>query len=401
VTSLSATSSAEIPRRSIVLLATAAFASAATTRITDSVLPQIADEFDVSIAAVAIVASVYTFAYGSFQALFGPVGDRFGKYRIVLFICMASVVTATACGLSGSFNGIIFARLISGMTSAAIIPLSMAWIGDVVDYEERQPILARFMFGQVLGVLAGQIGGGILGEYFGWRASFFVLAGVFAVVSLGLIYELRTNPLAAERPTPVHTSWLKTWAATARLVLIPRVRFVLVVVALEGFAVFGAFTYVGLHLRNRFGFDFGTVGLYLAVFAAGATAYVLFSRQFLNLLGQGKMSLLGTIFIGGGLIVIGFAPQAQWSLPAIALIGMGYYMIHNTLQTLATQMVPEARGAAVALFATSFYVSQAAGVVVCGFLIDRIGIPAMFTLMAALAVFVGLIMLTRIRHASQ
>ena len=45
------------------------------------------------------------------------------------------------------------------------------------------------------------------------------------------------------------------------------------------------------------------------------------------------------------------APSASWAVPCLVAQGMGLYMMHNTLQVNATQMAPDARGAAVALFA--------------------------------------------------
>lgn len=55
------------------------------------------------------------------------------------------------------------------------------------------------------------------------------------------------------------------------------------------------------------------------------------------------------------------------------VIGFGLYMVHNTLQTNATQMAPEARGSAVSLFTFVFFISQAAGVTALGLAVDRVG----------------------------
>ncbi len=71
------------------------------------------------------------------------------------------------------------------------------------------------------------------------------------------------------------------------------------------------------------------------------------------------------------------------------MLGLGFYMIHNTLQTIATQVAPEARGAAVSLFATSFFVAQAAGVYVGGIGIDRVGAAPLFGGAAIIAGVLG------------
>ena len=61
-------------------------------------------------------------------------------------------------------------------TAAWILPIGLAYIGDVVPYEQRQQVLGRFLTGQVLGQMFGQAAGGIVGDFFGWRTMFFVLA---------------------------------------------------------------------------------------------------------------------------------------------------------------------------------------------------------------------------------
>jgi predicted MFS family arabinose efflux permease len=60
-------------------------------------------------------------------------------------------------------------------------------------------------------------------------------------------------------------------------------------------------------------------------------------------------------------------------MPACYVMGLGFYMMHNTLQTHATQMAPERRGAAVASFASCFFLGQSLGVGVCGLLVGRLG----------------------------
>ena len=51
-------------------------------RVTDSLLPQIAADFGVTVGATSIVVTVYLLAHGSVQLVIGPIGDRFGKYLV-------------------------------------------------------------------------------------------------------------------------------------------------------------------------------------------------------------------------------------------------------------------------------------------------------------------------------
>jgi predicted MFS family arabinose efflux permease len=379
--------------RALFFLAVASFSGAATTRIMDAILPQIAHEFAVTIGAAAFVATAYAFAYGLFQLVFGPLGDRYGKYRIILLACAGSALTTLACAFSGTLPGLAAARLLSGMMAAAIVPLSIAWVGDVVPGDERQQVLARFMSAQIMGLLAGQIGGGVLGEYFGWRSAFLLIAAVYVLAIAGMLFEIVRNPALTRAKPAADASLRKSFATFAGLVRRPVVRFVLAMVAIESFAMFGAFTYVGASLRYRFGFDYASVGLYLAVYCAGGLVYVLFSRRLIGWLGPSRLSFWGTVLVAATYVAIAITPVAEAYLPAIAVMGLGFYMLHNTLQTLATQMAPDARGSAVALFATFYFLAQAVGVYLAGLVIDRHGTSPVFLAAAALLLVLGFLLL--------
>src|SRR5258708_24767328 len=100
----------------------------------------------------------------------------------------------------GDTLGVLFAsRLASGATAAAIIPLSMAYIGDVVPYHNRQAVLARFLSGQILGVISGQVFGGVFGGILGWRGLFLVLGGLYLIVALLLWTEFRSGRVVRHR----------------------------------------------------------------------------------------------------------------------------------------------------------------------------------------------------------
>src|SRR5215831_13020854 len=183
-----------VPTRSIILLAGAGFASQAMVRVTDSLLPQIAADFGTTVGAASIVVAAYAVSHGSIQLIIGPVGDRFGKYRTVAVMCALATVLVAICGMMGSLTGLALARFASGAAAGWIIPISMAYVGDVTPYERRQPILARYLSGQIFGQLFGQAAGGVLGDLIGWRNVFFVLSGMFALATAGLVLELLFNP---------------------------------------------------------------------------------------------------------------------------------------------------------------------------------------------------------------
>ena len=129
------------------------------------------------------------------QLIAGPMSDRFGKYRCVAIGASIAAVMVALCAVATSLPWLIAARVGSGLATGWIIPLAMAYIGDVIPYERRQQVLGTFLSGQILGQLFGQVAGGVLGDLFGWRNVFFLLAGLLAIAAAALFYELLRNPI--------------------------------------------------------------------------------------------------------------------------------------------------------------------------------------------------------------
>jgi YNFM family putative membrane transporter len=141
--------------RAVFLLSLAAFASAASLRATDPLLPLIADEYGVTAGAASAAVTAFALSYGLLQVVCGPLGDRYGRYRTIAAAAFVSAFGSAACALAPSLAALVAARFVSGATIGAFIPLALAWIGDTVAYEKRQPLLARFLVGQMAGVAFG------------------------------------------------------------------------------------------------------------------------------------------------------------------------------------------------------------------------------------------------------
>jgi YNFM family putative membrane transporter len=365
------------PTRSIILLAVAGFASQAQVRVMDSLLPQIAADLHTTVGVAAMVVTAYAVTHGSIQLVIGPVGDYFGKYRTVALMCAIGTVLVALCGTASTLPQLALARLATGAAAGWVIPISMAYVGDVTPHDRLQPILARYLTGQILGQLFGQAAGGVLGDLMGWRNVFFVLAGMFAVATAGLVFELAVNPLTRQRQQS-GKGW-KGFVGEYSVVLSnPFARVVLLAAFIEGALMWGAFAYIGADLRLRFGLTYTLVGIAVACFGIGGLIYAAMVKVFVRRLGQIRLAIGGALVLAAAYIEIAIGP-VWWLAPvATTAIGLGFYMLHNTLQTNATQMTPEARGTAVALFSSALYVGQTAGVAAGALVIDRLGAAPLF-----------------------
>jgi MFS transporter, YNFM family, putative membrane transport protein len=380
-------SAGDTPTRAIAILSLASFVSAANLRVCDPLLPQIAGELGVTIGGAAMVVMAFALAYGVCQVVVGPLGDARGKLKLVvmgsLWAGIGSMVSA------GMWNLVPLAvmRFLAGAGAAAVIPVAIAWIGDVVPYERRQTVLARYISGQILGIVFGQAAGGALGELIGWRATLSVLGLMHILAGLLLLGEMRRLGIAP--PASTRVRWGGAAASAIGMLRGSWVRFILGVVFLEGAVMFGALAYVGAELHQRFGVSLTTVGAMLAAFGAGALLYSGTAGMLVPRIGQSGLAMGGAISLSGGYVVLALMPWVWLAPPAIAFIGLGFYMLHNTLQTNATQMAPESRGLAISLFAFFLFSGQSVGVALAAPVMDRYGARPIFLVASAVILIIG------------
>jgi MFS transporter, DHA1 family, inner membrane transport protein len=115
-------------------------------------------------------------------------------------------------------------------------------------------------------------------------------------------------------------------------------------------------------------------------------------------LGQWGMMKGGGLCCGLAYLVAAFPVPWPVVSGAFLLAGFGFYMLHNTMQTQATELAPTARGSALALFASSFFLGQGVGPVLYGALADHTGFPPLLLGVAALTAALGFVSVRLIRR---
>ena len=394
MTSGSATLSAST-RRSVLLLSFATFASMAAQRLCDAMLPELAREFSVGLAQAAQVISVFAVVYGLCQLVYGPLGDRLGKFRIVVWATLGCSAGSVLAIFATSLDWLVLARMLVALGAAAIIPLSLAWIGDAVDYELRQETLARVGLGTTLGITGGQLIGGLFTDTLGWRWAFAFMTVLFGLVGLLLWRDGRRQraeqSLAPSPVQPPGVAIRPPYGRQALQILTGRwSRIVLIVALIEGASGFGVLAIWASHLHHELGLSLSAAGAVVALFGLGGMAYMAVARWLIPRLGEHDLARTGVTLLGLSSLVIAFTPSWGPSVPASLLAGFGFFMFHNTMQTNATQMAPAARGTAVSLFASFLFMGQSIGVLLAAALVGVLGSTAVIALGSAVLVAVGL-----------
>ncbi len=351
----------------------------ASARICDSMLPRLSTDFSVSIASVSQVVSSFALAYGLAQLVYGPLADRFGKLRVIFYATLAASLGATACALSDNLAMLTITRFLAGCTAAGVIPLAIAWVGDSVAYQNRQAVMAKLLVGTVSGLILGPLIGGIASDTIGWRAGFAVLACMYLVCAARL-YPHVLGKFA--KPADHARTESKILTSYVEVLGRPIAAFVLPAVFLEGMLVFAALAFIPSYLHESQQVSLFVASLSIAAFGAGGLLYAWRSQAWLRQLGEQGFSRWGASLFGLGIAVLTLSPSLAPVFVGAFGAGLGFYMLHNTLQTLGSQIHPQARGSAMALFAFVLFAGQTVGVMLSAALIGQLGFTSVFGLAA-------------------
>lgn len=361
----------------LLVFAVCAFASGFALRIIDPLVVPIAHHFAVTPATAALLNTAYALPYAIAQPFLGPIGDRFGKARCIQ-VCIAGLALALILGtFAPTFELLMATRIGAGIFAGGLIPLVLAGLGDAYDMRERQVMIGRMLVAIITGQMLGSTVAGLANVAFGWRSGL-LIAAVTAVLAAALAwFAIPRAPRAASIPGGGHASFA---ALYGHVFDNPKAVWLYAAVVAEGMLIFGLFPFVGQLLIERAGSSVATAsseaGLVLGAFGIGGLAYAFSVRRVIDLLGVKRMCIVGAVAAGASYAAL--VVFHVWWLDALVMMvaGVSYYMLHNSLQTEATEIAPSARGSAVALFACGLFAGQGLGPLVFGALVHGFGFPA-------------------------
>ncbi|MER7433994.1 MULTISPECIES: MFS transporter [Pseudonocardia] len=358
-------------------------------------LVPIAASFSAPLAAAAGAAGGYFLAYGLMQVVWGVLSDRIGRVRVMRLALVGAVLGGVASVLAPTLAVLVVARVVTGACTAALIPAALVYVGDTWPAAVRQRPLSDLLAATALGTAVATAGAGLLADLAGWR----VVLGATAAGCAVLFVALRALPEpdgARTTSRGIVDAVLRPLAAVAGN---GWARLVLALAFVEGAVVLGVLTYLAPSLQAG-GSSAALAGLAAGGYGVGA---VLFSRVVRRLVGRLRPAALAAV--GGGFLVI------AWVFPLVVVhpvtvavaglcLGGAWAFLHSTLQTWATEVVPQARATAVALFATLLFLGSSAGTALGAPLADAGRFAPLFA--AALVASVPLALVaawTRARYA--
>jgi predicted MFS family arabinose efflux permease len=364
------------------LLQLAAFFSSFDRFVVAPMLVTIAAALGGSLAETTATASLYYLFYGGMQPMWGMLSDRLGRVRVIRLTLFGAAVAGVLSAAAPNLMVLIAARALAGGLFAAVIPASLVYVGDTVGMESRQEALADLMAASAVGTALATVFGGLAAYLGAWRLAFAVpaLAGVALAVLLTRLPEPRG--FAAEEKegalSQVRRVLGRPWAVV-----------VVGIALVEGATILGFLTFLAPSLESG-GYSPAVAGLAVGLYGLAVLGWTRAVKLVANRLGASAL-----ILIGAGMLALGYASGAVGqSLPSVSaaaiLVGGGFAFMHSTLQTWATEVVPEARATVISLFAAALFAGSGLAAMAAAPLAEAGSYDLLFALAAFVAVPLGL-----------
>jgi DHA1 family bicyclomycin/chloramphenicol resistance-like MFS transporter len=146
-------------------------------------LPAMETSLQATSGQMELVVSAYLAGFGLGQLLWGPISDRFGRRRPILFGVAVFGLGSAGCALAGSAEAVIFWRVVQAIGASAGVALARAMIRDSHERDAAARLLSGLMTVMAVAPLIGPSLGAVILDLASWRAIFWTLV---AIATLGL-----------------------------------------------------------------------------------------------------------------------------------------------------------------------------------------------------------------------
>ncbi len=161
--------------------------------IANVALPYMQGSFSASYDEITWVLTSYITAAAIMTAPVGWLAMRFGRKPLYVGCIIGFTIASMLCGAAQTLEQMVTFRLLQGMFSAALVPLSQATLLDIYPHERRGFAMAIWGVGVMIGPIMGPTLGGFLTEAYNWRFVFYINLPFGTAATLGLIAFLPTT----------------------------------------------------------------------------------------------------------------------------------------------------------------------------------------------------------------
>lgn len=269
--------------------------------VTASMLPELADHFDVSVPVASATITAYLVPFAAFMLFSGTLGARWGLRRSVLVAYFVFFAGSALCVVAPTYPLLLVGRAVQGIANAFTTPLLLAAIAATTPRARLSRALGLFASLQAAGQTSGPLVGGLAAEA-AWQLAF-VGVGVAAMALAAVGLPADAADRSGSQGVRLRTAWhAETMRAAA--------------VAFVGWGCLGGLTFlVAFRADDGFGLDAGARGLLLTAFGVVGILTAGLVGRVVERIGGRRGALVGALAGAAPIAVIGVAPS-------VALVGV-------------------------------------------------------------------------------
>jgi len=382
----------------IAILAVVGALGPLSMQIVLPILPVLQEAFDAPAATVQFTLSMALFAIAFATLVYGPMSDRYGRRPVMLAgLCVFLGGSAIAL-FAPTIEVVILGRIVQACGGAAGMVVGRAIIRDLFDRETAAKLMAYMITALVVAPMVSPLIGGLLNDYFEWRAVF-VFTGLAGVLVLALALPRVPETLKPGADAQTFRGMLSGFA------VLLRVPAFLGYAGQVGFgmgmfmAFLGAAPFVVINVLGRPPTEFG---VFFVLISAGFMAGTFLTGRYGARIGLDRMMRLGSgLAVLFGLVMLGCVLAGWWSIWTIFLPGTGMALANGlampNAQAGAISINPSFAGTASGLLAFLQMLVGAGFAQLAGMVQDGTPLPmAVIMLSASALAFLSSAFLTRV-----
>jgi len=368
-------------------LTIAAYAIGTTEFVIVGLLPTVANDLHITLPLAGLIVSVYALGVTFGAPILTALTGRIERKPLLLGLMALFIIGHIIAALSPGYEVLLVARVVSAFAHGVFFSVGSTIAADLVPENRRASAIAMMFMGLTVAIVTGVPLGTFIGQTFGWRTTFAVVAGLGVVAFAGIALLLPSN---LKKAPPASIGEQIRVLATGRLLL------VYAMTALGYGGTFVAFTFLAPILEQITGFASSAVALILMLYGVAIAIGNVVGGRISN---RDPVKALTFLFIAQALVLVlfGFTAISPWlTIPTLAILGFLSFANVPGLQLYVVQLARELRPNAVdvasALNIAAFNLGIAMGAWIGGLVVEsRFGLGATpFVAAALVAVALGL-----------
>lgn len=163
--------------------------------IISPILPQIGEELNIADTLLGTLITAYSLMVGFFAVISGPISDRIGRRRMLIWGAGVMTVALVCHALVDDYFSFMAVRVFAGAAGGILSGAAVSYIGDYFPYNRRGWAVGWVMSGSAFGQIFGIPMGVVLAGRFGFRAPFYLFAVTMAFTFLLIHLRLPQPPI--------------------------------------------------------------------------------------------------------------------------------------------------------------------------------------------------------------